>query len=248
MTTALLIVDVQNDFTEGGALACAGGAQVAADIAHLVKWRGDAYETIAASRDWHDADTDNGGHISATPDFVDSWPPHCIAGTEGAEYHPEIPEGRIDLHVRKGMGVPAYSAFEGVLDDGRPLAEALRAEGVDRLDIVGIATDHCVRASALDALAAGFEVRVLAGLTAPVAAESGRIALDELRAAGVEVAGADALEPDRVELVDPVDPDRRDTGRLDSGRRGSGGRDSGGRGSGGRDSGEAASGGAHLAE
>ncbi|NLT26758.1 MAG: isochorismatase family protein [Microbacteriaceae bacterium] len=188
-TTALLIVDVQNDFTEGGALACEGGIRTAVGIAEHVREHGDDYATIAASRDWHDPGSSNGGHISATPDFVDTWPPHCIAGTEGAEYRPELDADRIDLHVRKGMGVPAYSAFEGVVDDGRPLAEALRDAGVEAIDIVGIATDHCVRASALDALEAGFEVRVLAGLTAAVAAERGDAALAEVRAAGAEVVG-----------------------------------------------------------
>lgn len=189
MTRALLIVDVQNDFTEGGALACAGGADVAIRVARLVRERGDEYAVIAASRDWHDADSDNGGHISAEPDYIDTWPAHCIAGTPGADYHPALDGTRIDLHVRKGMGVPAYSAFEGVVDDGRGLADALREAGVDGLDIVGIATDHCVRASALDAEAAGFEVRVLADLTAAVDAQAGSRALDEVRAAGGEIVG-----------------------------------------------------------
>lgn len=184
MRPALLIVDVQNDFTEGGALACTGGAQVARDISTLLAERPRDYEVVVASRDWHDPDSDNGGHISATPDFVDTWPPHCIAGTPGAEYHPDLASECIDLHVRKGMGVPAYSAFEGVLDDGRSLCDALRDLGITHLDVVGIATDHCVRASALDALAAGLHVRVLTELVAPVSIEAGEAALVEIQDAG----------------------------------------------------------------
>lgn len=198
MTRALLIVDVQNDFTEGGALGCNGGAQVARSVTELIHTGN--YDLVAASRDWHDPNSDNGGHISEHPDFVDTWPPHCIADTHGAKYHPGLEADHIDLHVRKGMGVPAYSAFEGELDDGSKLADALRARDVDALDIVGIATDHCVRASALDALAAGFSVRVLADLTAPVSAAAGEAALEEVRAAGGEVADSDAV---RSEVPEP---------------------------------------------
>lgn len=185
MTRALLIVDVQNDFTEGGALACAGGAQVAADItAHLAAHAGD-YALVAASRDWHDADSDNGGHFAANPDFVDTWPVHCVAETPGAAYHPELDVAPIDVHVRKGMGEPAYSAFEGVSENGERLADVLRDAEITDLDIVGIATDHCVRASALDARREGFAVRILTPLTASVADPAP--ALDEARRAGATI-------------------------------------------------------------
>jgi nicotinamidase/pyrazinamidase len=187
MTRALLIVDVQNDFTEGGALAVAGGAAVAQRITeHLAAHRAD-YALIVASRDWHDGDDDNGGHFAtgAAPDFSATWPVHCVAGTPGAEYHPALDTPAIDVHVRKGQGRPAYSAFEGTTDDGRSLAEVLAERGITDLDVVGIATDYCVRASALDAVESGQRVRVLTDLVAGVAPATSVAALEEFRAAGV---------------------------------------------------------------
>jgi nicotinamidase/pyrazinamidase len=188
MTTALLIIDVQNDFTEGGALGVEGGAAVAAGISALLAEHPDRYDFVFASRDWHDADNDNGGHFAAgEPDFIESWPVHCVAGTVGAEYHPALNTAEIDVHVRKGQGKPAYSIFEGVTDDGQTVIEAFDAREIDAVDVVGIATDYCVRASARDALAAGRSVRVLADLIAGVAPESSEAALSELAAAGAEV-------------------------------------------------------------
>lgn len=184
-TRALLIVDVQNDFTEGGALGCDGGAAVAGALAGHV--RASDYSLVAASRDWHDADSDNGGHFGPEPDFVSTWPAHCVAGTPGAEYHPEFDTSVIDVHIKKGQGEPAYSAFEGTTDDGRSLSDVLRDAGVTALDVVGIATDYCVRASALDALGEGLKVRVLTQLTASVAEQSAADALAELASAGVEI-------------------------------------------------------------
>ncbi len=189
MTRALVIVDVQNDFTEGGALGVTGGAAVAAGITEHLRANPDAYDVVIASRDWHDADNDNGGHfaLEGDPDYVTTWPRHCMAGTEGAEYHPDIDTGLIDIHVRKGQGVPAYSIFEGITDDGRRLVTALDELGVTDIDVVGIATDYCVLASARDALAAGRRVRVLSDLVAGVAPESSAAALRDLSAAGAEV-------------------------------------------------------------
>lgn len=188
MARALLIVDVQNDFTEGGALGVRGGNAVAEGISELVG-SADGYELVIASRDWHDPDGDNGGHFAAAgtdPDFATTWPVHCVRGTEGADYHPALDIDRVDVHVRKGMGEPAYSAFEGETTGGRSLAEVLAERGVDRLDLAGLATDYCVRASALDALRLGIRVRVLTDLVAGVAPESSVAALKELAAAGVE--------------------------------------------------------------
>ncbi|GAA1728215.1 isochorismatase family protein [Microcella frigidaquae] len=189
MARALVIVDVQNDFTEGGALGVAGGAAVAAGITEHLRDHPDDYDVVIASRDWHDPDNDNGGHfaVDAAPDFVTTWPRHCMAGTEGAEYHPDIDTGLIDIHVRKGQGVPAYSIFEGTTDDGRRLVTALDELGVTDVDVVGIATDYCVLASARDALAAGRRVRVLSDLVAGVAPETSAAALRDLAAAGAEV-------------------------------------------------------------
>ena len=178
-TRALLVVDVQNDFCEGGSLAVAGGRDVARGVSALLE-RGHPYALVVASRDWHDPDSSNSGHF-------DDWPVHCVRGTTGADYAPELDLSHIDVHVRKGHGVPAYSAFEGVSDAGEPLADVLRRHGVTALDVCGIATDHCVRATALDAVRSGFEVRLLEGLHVGVATETVEAALAEMRGAGVEV-------------------------------------------------------------
>lgn len=184
MVKALLIVDVQNDFTEGGSLGVTGGDAVAEGIsAHLAAHAGD-YDAVIASRDWHDADSDNGGHFSDTPDFVDSWPVHCVAGTTGAEFDPLLDTAPITREVRKGQGRPDYSAFQGITETGSRLGELLNDLTITEVDVVGIATDHCVRASALDALSAGLSVRVLTDLVAGVGDESSRAALAEVEKAG----------------------------------------------------------------
>jgi len=188
MTRALFIIDVQNDFTEGGALGVEGGAAVAAGVTALLAENPGHYDHVFASRDWHDGDNDNGGHFAhGTPDFVDTWPSHCVAGTNGAEYHAALDTSGVDVHVQKGQGKPAYSIFEGTTGTGATVPETLDALGVTDIDVVGIATDYCVRASALDAVTAGRHVRVLTNLVAGVAADSSAAALVELEAAGVEV-------------------------------------------------------------
>ncbi|WP_298865643.1 isochorismatase family protein [uncultured Microbacterium sp.] len=188
MSRALLIVDVQNDFTEGGALAVTGGDAVASGVsAFLAEHAGD-YAAIIASRDWHDADGDNGGHFSSDPDYVDTWPVHCVAGTDGAAYDPLLVTDAVTHHVRKGQGVPAYSMFEGNTEQGETVGDVLAAHGVTDADVVGIATDHCVRASALDAVAHGVHVRILTDLVAGVGEESSQAALAELAHAGAELA------------------------------------------------------------
>jgi nicotinamidase/pyrazinamidase len=188
MSKALFIVDVQNDFTEGGALGVDGGDAVAERITrHLAAHAGD-YAVIVASRDWHDADSDNGGHFHPEPDFVDSWPVHCVGDTEGAEYDPGLDTGAVTHHVKKGQGTPAYSLFEGTTDDGVTVSQLLDEHGVVDVDVAGIATDYCVRASALDAIEHGRHVRVLTDLVAGVAADSSDAALAELAHAGAELA------------------------------------------------------------
>lgn len=197
MTRALFIVDVQNDFTERGALGVEGGDAAAARISEFVAAHAADYEIVVASRDWHDGDGDNGGHFSETPDFVDTWPVHCVADTEGAAYDELFDTAPVTHHLKKGQGRPAYSLFEGVTDDGRTAADLLDAHLIRDIDVVGIATDYCVRASALDALAAGRTVRVLTDLVAGVHADSSAAALDEIAAAGgrllpsTEVGGSD---------------------------------------------------------
>ncbi|URN16267.1 MULTISPECIES: isochorismatase family protein [Streptomyces] len=191
MHRALIVVDVQNDFCEGGSLAVAGGADVAAAITDLIgETAGVGYRHVVATRDHH---VDPGGHFSGDPDFVRSWPPHCVAGTEGVGFHPNfapaVASGAVEAVFDKGAYAAAYSGFEGSDENGVALADWLRDRGVTEVDVVGIATDHCVRATALDAAAEGFRTRVLLDLTAGVSGETTRGALDELRAAGVELSG-----------------------------------------------------------
>lgn len=181
--TALVIVDVQNDFCPGGTLATGRGADVARRIGGHQSTRGADYAHIVATQDWH---IDPGAHFSDHPDFVDSWPVHCVAGSEGAAMHEDVDTGTIEAYFRKGEYTAAYSGFEGAAD-GVAMAGWLKERGVEKLDVVGIATDHCVRATALDALDAGFEVRVLTDLCAPVDEARGEAALQELVKAGAQL-------------------------------------------------------------
>lgn len=190
MRRALIVVDVQNDFCEGGSLAVAGGADVAAAITELIGQAPAGYRHVVATRDHH---IDPGDHFSDHPDYVRSWPPHCVAGTEGTGFHPNfapvVASGAIDAVFDKGAYSAAYSGFEGADENGVPLADWLRARKITEVDVVGIATDHCVRATALDAVREGFGAVVLLDLTAGVAEESTERALEELREAGVELTG-----------------------------------------------------------
>ncbi|MEU9096346.1 isochorismatase family protein [Streptomyces sp. NPDC048361] len=191
MHRALIVVDVQNDFCEGGSLAVAGGADVAAAITDLVgQAAGSAYRHVVATRDAH---IDPGAHFSDTPDYEHSWPVHCVAGTEGVGFHPNFAPavacGAIDAVFDKGAHAAAYSGFEGLDENGLSLADWLRERQVAEVDVVGIATDHCVRATALDAVRAGFVTTVLLDLTAGVAPHTTSAALEEMRAAGIELSG-----------------------------------------------------------
>ena len=186
---ALIVVDVQNDFCEGGSLAVAGGSAVAAAISEYLAAEGDRYAHVVASRDYH---IDPGDHFSGHPDFAGSWPPHCVAGTPGAQFHPNLDTGRVETVFSKGAHAAAYSAFEGTDEAGTPLADWLRGRGVDALDVVGIATDYCVRATALDAAREGFATQVLLGMTAGVSPATTQDALDALRDAGVGLTGSPA--------------------------------------------------------
>ncbi|MCI0153118.1 isochorismatase family protein [Dermacoccus nishinomiyaensis] len=184
---ALVVVDVQNDFCEGGSLAVAGGAQVAAAIADYVALAD--YDVVVATQDWH---VDPGEHWSETPDYRDSWPVHCRADSDGAAFHDGFAPvvDRLDAIFRKGRYAAAYSGFEGSFAGGdESLASWLRDAGVGSVDVVGIATDHCVRATALDAVSEGFATRVLLGMTAGVAADSTDAALTTMRDSGVELVG-----------------------------------------------------------
>jgi nicotinamidase/pyrazinamidase len=188
---ALVIVDVQNDFCEGGSLAVSGGAEVARRISEHVVAHGGEYAAIVATADWHE---DPGAHFSDHPDFVGSWPPHCRVGSDGALFHPaaEAAFEHVEAIFRKGQHAAAYSGFEGftvVADQRVPLADWLRERAVEEVDVVGIATDYCVRATALDAVDEGFVTRVLLDLTAGVAPESTSRALGDFAMQGVETVG-----------------------------------------------------------
>ena len=183
MVKALLIVDVQPTFCEGGPLAVEGGNRVAAEIAALIS--GDhEYALIVTTQDWH---IDPGDHFSEDPDFVDSWPPHGVADSPDAALHPELIKvaHRIDRAVRKGHYAAAYSGFEGDTDDGTSLTTLLQRAEVTAVDVVGLAFDHCVRATALDAIGAGLATKVLVDLTASVAFDTALSARMELHEAGV---------------------------------------------------------------
>lgn len=177
---ALLVIDVQVDFCEGGTLACAGGASVAAAITDFITNKRSDYDFVIASRDWHTPNDSNGGHFPL-------WPLHCIAGEPGAEYHPNLDSTLIDIHIKKGQGAHGYSLFEGVTEDGESAASLLARLGITDVDVVGIATDHCVRASALDAHALGIRARVITSLTAGVSDKTVEAAIDEMVDAGVSV-------------------------------------------------------------
>ena len=181
---ALVIVDVQNDFCEGGSLAVAGGGEVARAISQYLESGG--YDHVVASRDFH---IDPGRHFSAQPDFVNSWPRHCVVGTGGADFHPDLDTSHIETVFSKGAHEAAYSAFDGRDEAGTPLATWLRERGVDELDVVGIATDYCVRATTISAAQEGFRTRVLLGLTAGVDPTTTAESIDAMQAAGAQVTG-----------------------------------------------------------
>ncbi|MFE2936852.1 isochorismatase family protein [Streptomyces sp. NPDC059278] len=190
MRRALIIVDVQKDFCEGGSVPVKGGAGRAAAIAELVRRADGEYAFVVATRDHH---IDPGAHFSESPDFQNSFPVHCVMGSEGGEFHPDfapaVDSGHVDEVFFKGAHSASKSGFEGSAQDGTTLSAWLEARDIADLDIVGIATDHCVKATALDGVRAGFTVRVLLDYTAGVAADTTRTAVAELRRAGVELSG-----------------------------------------------------------
>ncbi len=190
MNNALLVIDVQNDFCEGGSLACAGGAAVAQKITDYLNSGNSNYDYVIASRDWHTPSELNDGHFPAhgnEPDFVKTWPLHCLAGSQGAEYHPNLDGKLIDIHIKKGQSANGYSIFDGIDESGKSFAQVISDLEISSVDVVGIATDYCVRASALDSLKHGLNVKVITSLTAGVNPQSTEAAIDEMVDAGVRV-------------------------------------------------------------
>jgi nicotinamidase/pyrazinamidase len=182
---ALIVVDVQPTFCEGGELATKGGNKVAEDVAAYVAVHRERYDLVVTTQDWH---IDPGEHFSDTPDFVNSWPPHGIAGTPNAELHPALADLKADVAVKKGQYAHGYSGFEGADEEGRSLEQVLRGAGIEQVDVVGLVESHCVKRTSLDAVRAGFTTRVLTDLTIPVTPEQGEQARAELAEAGVELA------------------------------------------------------------
>jgi nicotinamidase/pyrazinamidase len=192
VSRALIIVDVQNDFCEGGSLAVSGGAAVAKGISLVLDRFHGRWDHVVATKDWH---IDPGAHFSDHPNYLDTWPAHCVVGSGGAEFHPELSTDQIEAVFHKGEHKAAYSGFEGHTEVGEGLADWLRARSVTEVEVVGIATDHCVRATALDAKAAGFDTTVVLELTAGVAAATTEAALTEFRTASVATTGAPIVDP-----------------------------------------------------
>ena len=189
MNTALIIVDVQNDFCEGGSLAVTGGSKVASDISKYLNDNRSNYKIIVATRDWH---IDPKDHFADQPNFTTTWPHHCVAESNGAEFHPNLNNvcsftEKVDVIVSKGQFTAAYSGFEGATDKGETLAAILKNKGVTDVDIVGLATDHCDKATAIDAIKEGFKVNLLLPLCAGVAPETTASALQELADLGVSI-------------------------------------------------------------
>jgi nicotinamidase/pyrazinamidase len=194
MRRALIVVDVQNDFCEGGSLAVRGGAEVAARISTLLHhWtaqdpKAPDYAVAVATRDHHIDPGDHFAPAGSDPDFVNSWPVHCVVGTDGAAFHPNLDPQPFDAVFLKGEHAAAFSGFEGTTADGVALTDWLRAHEVTDVDVCGIATDYCVRHTALDALRAGFGVRLLQDLCAGVAPDSTEATLEELQRTGATLA------------------------------------------------------------
>jgi nicotinamidase/pyrazinamidase len=183
---ALIVVDVQKDFCEGGALPISGGQAVARAINDYLAGE-PGYHHVVATKDFH---IDPGDHFSTDPDYASSWPPHCRAGSFGAEFDPNLDTSRINAVFHKGAYCAGYSGFEGVDENGTLLLDWLRQRGVDEVDVAGLATDHCVRRTARDAARAGLGTRVLVDLTAGVSKDSTALALDELSTASIALIGS----------------------------------------------------------
>jgi nicotinamidase/pyrazinamidase len=189
-TRAIIVVDPQPDFFEGGALPVAGATRTAERIADFLRDHADVFTLKVVTQDWH---VDPGDHWSSDPDFETTWPVHCAADSNGAAIHASLVTLPWDVVIRKGQHEGAYSGFEGSSDDGSSLFEVLTSAGITSVSVVGFATDHCVKATALDARALGFDVTVVLDLCAGVAAESTNDAIATMHGAGVSMIDSNDL-------------------------------------------------------
>ena len=214
LANAMIVVDVQNDFTPGGSLAVEGGDEVARRIHDYVQKFGDDYKLVVATLDWHpDSFTwPDFPHFSDNPDYVDTWPVHCVHDTDGAAWHqnlyataknaqswadpwpPQADQIEFDLAFYKGQMAPAYSGFEGTSPGasfdppiGWTLNAYLKDKNIGHVDVVGLATDYCVKATALDAVKAGYDTSVLLIMCAGVHPDSTEQAIKDMVAAGIHV-------------------------------------------------------------
>jgi nicotinamidase/pyrazinamidase len=187
---AIIVVDPQPDFFEGGALPVPGATRTAQEIAAYLRAHDDEYDLMVVTQDWH---LDPGDHWSESPDFATTWPVHCVAQSAGAQIHPSLADEAWDVTIRKGLHEGAYSGFEGVSEEGSSLAEVLNSAGIKHVTVVGFATDHCVKATALDARALGLDVDVALDLCAGVDPDTTREAISAMRDAGVTVGTSEEL-------------------------------------------------------
>ncbi len=198
MSRALIVVDVQNDFCEGGSLPVRGGGAVARAITEAVGTDrgGGHWDHVIATKDWHVEPGEHFASPGTEPDYLDTWPVHCVADTTGSRFHPDL-DIAIDELFLKGRTIAGYSGFDGgsSADESVGLREWLSSHGVDEVDVVGLATDHCVRATALDAVKAGLRTTVLLDMCAGVGPDTTAAAIEELRAAGVGISGSHGLRP-----------------------------------------------------
>ncbi len=181
---ALLVIDVQKDFCEGGSLAVNGGTKLAHRITQHLQRSSGLYDLIVATKDHHIRPQ---GHFARHPDYITTWPVHCVAGTPGTEFHPALDHSWVDQVVFKGEYDAAYSAFEGKTQSGVTLIQLLEKREIEVVEICGIATDHCVLQSGINSLDYGFPTTVFIDLVAGVSQEASVEALEELQSRGANL-------------------------------------------------------------
>lgn len=189
MGKALLLVDLQVDFVDGGVLGVSGGKEMCRLLSEWISHEANQYDMIMATRDWHDPDGDNGGHfaLNAEADYVTTWPVHCVAESAGAQYATEFNDELVTHHIYKGQSEPGYSCFDGCDATGVSAHDVLKAHDIEHVDVCGIAADYCVKNTVLDACALEFGVRVLSQYVLGIDPESTRQAYADMAQAGAQI-------------------------------------------------------------